>query len=66
MKSKKSNTVRNRFFEEIQKALLLDLPQKFCFSSLLASYFNKMARCCAVITGEGIYGSLILHQVLFF
>jgi hypothetical protein len=23
-----------------------------------------MARCCAVITGEGIYGTLILHQVL--
>ena len=25
-----------------------------------------MARCCAVINGEGIYGNLILHQVLLF
>jgi hypothetical protein len=22
-----------------------------------------MARCCAVISGEGIYGTLTLHQV---
>lgn len=24
-----------------------------------------MARCCAVISGEGIFGNLILHQVSF-
>ena len=59
-KTKKNTKTRSSFIKQNTNHLRKTLKPLTKLKLLLAF---KMARCCAVIQGDGISGSLIFHQV---